>query len=341
MPTRTAFAITNDNSFTSYPDDDGWEVSSGNSPAQAEARYRTIGVENQILAFPSTNDDGFNMARIRFLFLNAYGEKIRGAPPIYLKLPANFNVTGFSDYSRTENIFAGGRDVYSAIGNAALQERGNEAAAAQGATEEALRAIGSAGLTGAEAFQYAAKKGLGSILGFIGSAGLSNIGQYEFNERRAVNPMAQLLYKGPQFRRYQLPFTMRPKNERDAENIRKIIGTFRVASSPAVPDTSGLTIGSDSAIAIGQGNSFTFGYPHLTQFRVGFIDPNSNSSKTIFKSKVCAIESVSVDYGGQKMTFFEDGMPTELNMTIQLTEVMPRTLGDSITDARNPDITMS
>lgn len=336
MPTKTAFSLTNDNSTTSYPDDAGWEIAPGNTPAQAEGRYATIGVNDSLISYPSSNDDGFNTPKMRFIFLNAYGEIIRGSPSIYLKLPSNFNVTGFSDYSRTENIFGGGKEIYSTIGNPALAEKGAESQAS-GATQQALDALGRAGISGAEAFQYALKKGASNILGFIGSAGLSNIGQYEFNERRAVNPMAQLLYKGPQFRRYQLPFNMRPKNSSEADNIRKIIGSFRVASSPSVPDTSGIYA---AGISIGQGNSFTFGYPHLTQFTVGFIDPYTNNTKKIFRSKVCAIESVSVDYGGQKMTFFEDGMPSELVLTIQLTEIMPRTLGDSITDARNPDIKM-
>lgn len=340
MATRTAFSLTSDNSTTSYPDDSGWEVSPGDRPAQAEGRYSSIGVSESMITYPSTtSDEGFNLPKIRFAFLNAYGEVIRGAPSIYLKLPGNFNVTGFSDYGRTETIFGTGdalsaASIYSSIANPALQEKG-AAAAAAGATAEALADLGNAGISGLEAFQYAAKKGLGNILGFIGSAGLSNIGQYEFMKRQAVNPMAQLLYKGPQFRRYQLPFTLKPKNKTESDNIRKIIGSFRVASSPSVPDTSGTQV---AGISIGQGNSFTFGYPHLTQFTVVFINPEDNAVKKIFRSKVCVIESVSVDYGGQKMTFFEDGMPTEMNMTLQLTEVMPRTLGDSITDAKDPNI---
>jgi hypothetical protein len=45
-----------------------------------------------------------------------------------------------------------------------------------------------------------------------------------------------------------------------------------------------------------------------------------------------------VDYGGQKMTFFEDGVPTEINLTIQLTEIVPRTLGDAITDTKQSSV---
>lgn len=344
MATRTAFALSNDNSGTSYPDDgpaSQWDRVAGTPASQAEGRYQRIGLQNATISFPSRNDVGFNTPQARFMFLNAYGERISGAPVVYLKIPPNFNVTGFSDYSRTEGVFAGGRDVYSAIAGGALGDKAAEFAKNQGnggITQEMLDALGKAGITGAEAIGYSLRRGLGSVLGFIGSAGLSNLGQYEFNERQAVNPMAQLLYKGPQVRRYQFPFTMTPKNSVDSKNIRDIINVFRVASSASVPDTSGVSIG--GTVSIGQGNSFTFGYPHLTQFTLSFLTPESTAKK-IFRSKVCVIESVSVDYGGQKMTFFEDGRPTDINLTLQLSEVMPRTLGDAYTEALDPNISMN
>jgi len=74
-----------------------------------------------------------------------------------------------------------------------------------------------------------------------------------------------------------------------------------------------------------------FGYPHLTAFDINFKSPTEN--KVIFESKLCAIESVAVDYGGQKMAFFEDGVPTEINLTLQLSEISVRTLGDARYDS--------
>lgn len=104
----------------------------------------------------------------------------------------------------------------------------------------------------------------------------------------------------------------------------------RQASSPTIPSGSG-----PLGAAIGPGTSYTFGYPHLTQFNINFMKITGNDSQltTLFRSKACAIDSVSADYGGQKMTFFEDGVPTEINFTIQLTEITPRTVGDAKFDA--------
>lgn len=330
MSTRTAFSLTFDPANAA-----------GSKPGQAEARYASIGAAGKSFYYPSSFDSGFNVPQVSFTFLNAYGDPISGGPTLQIKMPGLFNVTGISDYSRSENIFGG--DAYSIFEKGALQEKG-DAAAKAGAAQDVLDQIGRAGVSGAEAFQYSIKKGLGSILGFVGSAGLNNIGQFEFNSRRAVNPMAQLLFKGPQIRRYQFPFSFKPKNAKDSENIKKIIGVFRVASAASVSSSGGGEINTSgsvtSSIDLGAGNSFTFGYPHLTEFRVSFNSP-SGGIKHLFRSKVCAIESVSVDYGGQKMTFFEDGSPTEINLTIQLSEVMPRTLGDAVLDANDPNITLS
>jgi hypothetical protein len=150
--------------------------------------------------------------------------------------------------------------------------------------------------------------------------------------------MSQMLYKGPQYRRYQMPFILKPKTRKESEDIKKIISVFRLASAPSVPNTSGLGLG-DTNISIGEGNTFTFGYPHLTQFDLVFFS-DQNNSKRIFRSKPCVIESVSTDYGSQKMTFFEDGNPAEITLTGQLTEIVPRTLGDAKYDAVSSEITL-
>ena len=335
MTTRTAFALTFDPSNAA-----------GGQAGQAEARYSSIGAAGKSFYYPSSFDNGFNIPQVSFTFLNAYGDPISSGPTLQIKMPGLFNVTGISDYSRAENIFSSASALQSATGGALADKINN---AVKSVTDSAqindiTSQITSAGVSGAEAFQYSLKKGLGSILGFIGSAGLSNINQFEFNARRAVNPMAQLLYKGPQIRRYQFPFSFKPKNAKDSENIRKIIGVFRVASSSSVSSSSGGEMNTTGTVSsqfdLGAGNSFTFGYPHLTEFRVSFNSPEGGI-KHLFRSKVCAIESVSVDYGGQKMAFFEDGSPTEINLTIQLSEIMPRTLGDAVLDANDPNITLS
>jgi hypothetical protein len=319
---KTVFALTSDNESSSFPSDAGWPLAS-DTPSQAINRYSSFGPTQ--IQFPSSNE-GFNVPIARFTMLDAYGNKVSGAPKLQIRMPNLFNITNISDYAKTDNIF-GSTTAFEGAAKGVY----NEAAAKEGFSAANFA------LTAADAVQYSVKKGFANLEGFVKSAGMGNIGQFEFSGRVAVNPMSQMLYKGPQYRRYQMPFIMKPKTREESENIKKIISAFRLAASPSVPSTSGLGVGGN--INIGEGNAFTFGYPHLTQFDLLFYTDDKNS-KRIFRSKPCVIESVSTDYGSQKMTFFEDGNPAEITLTVQLTEIVPRTLGDAKYDAISSHITL-
>lgn len=316
--TITTFNLVADNQNTSYPDDGAYPIAQ-NRTNNAIQRYASAGLSNAKLQYPIDGAlNSFNVPLMKFVFLDAYAERISDTPQIFLRVPNLFNVSDFSDYSRTEAIFGAGSD-FANISQQVFNER---------KFQQGFDAANFA-LTAAEAFQYAIQKGLTGAQGFIQSAGLNNIAQAEFSARAAVNPFTQLLYKGPQYRKYQVPIIIKPKSQAEAEAAIKIITAFRVASAPSVPNTSGISVGEKS---IGAGSSFLFGYPHLTQFDIQF--KKDTEQKVLFRSKPCVIDSVAVDYGGQKMSFFEDGKPTEVNMTIQLTEIVPRTLGDAITDSK-------
>jgi hypothetical protein len=219
-------------------------------------------------------------------------------------------------------------NLYSEAGAENVGEQAGGDLTATEVTEGGTAGLLKYGATAAEAFLYALQKSLAGATGFLTSGGLNSISQAEFTGRAAVNPYAQLLYKGPQFRRYQVPVTFRPRSATESAAINKIVNTFKVASSPSAQNRS-VTIGGYT----GTLQSFTFGYPHLTQFSIEFNSPQG--AKTLYESKLCAIESVAMDYGGQKMTFFEDGRPTESTMTLQLSEVTVRTLGDAKYDAKS------
>lgn len=333
--TRTVFHLTGDSGDTSFPDEDTTAGINIGSDAQDISRYSIVG--RGPFQYP-LNNDGFNVPYMRFIILDASGSKINTAPRISLKLPNAFNLSNFSDYSKTDQIFGGRTAFEASTAGKTTKDTAADGFNASGYTQSA-----------GEALKYTLEKGLTNVLGFISSAGIGNISQYEFLNRRAINPQSQLLYKGPQYRKYQIPVTMRPRNQKEADNCAAIIKIFRLASSPTVPGsliTGSSNPNDNSTTALGAGSSFTFGYPHLVQFNINFqqvktISRQGGTIQVLYRSKVCAIDSVSVDYGGQKMTFFEDGKPTEMNLTIQLTEITPRTVGDAKNDARSSDSTFA
>lgn len=330
----TTFGLTPDNIYGGT-NEASVNAQFGGSATQATDRYANAGLTG-IYRYPETNFDGFNIPTMSFYFFDAFGNKISNSPSVFLKVPTGITIANISDYSRTESVFGDNMsgttgELYKTMG---LENLGKQS---QTTTESKIKEGGTEGLlkygaTAAEAFLYALQKSLGSATGFLTSGGLNAISQAEFTGRAAVNPYAQLLYKGPQFRRYTLPIVIKSRSSTESTAALNIIKIFKLASSPSVQNRQ-LALG-DKTFTL---QSFVFGYPHLVAFDINFASATSN--KIIFESKLCAIEQVQVDYGGQKFTFYEDGTPTDITMTLQLSEISVRTLGDARYDS-NQDKTI-
>ena len=168
-----------------------------------------------------------------------------------------------------------------------------------------------------------------------------------------------LIYQGPTFRRYTLPFIMKPTSLIEAKAMINIIKTFRIASSPkgGAPETlssarvateqetdaiprgeNDTTI--DTVLGLLKNTPIAFGYPDMCSFEIVMAEPTGALPTQIFGSEFCVIENVQVDYGSQnKMLFFgqaNDGKyyPAEVTLTINLKETtLP--LGMQITQENN------
>jgi len=103
--------------------------------------------------------------------------------------------------------------------------------------------------SGLEAIQKGLMNALGAGVGYISSAGQSGKSQAEFLTRKLFNSFQQLIYQGPRFRSFQLPFNMKPTSYEEAKTMRDIIHTFRVASSPRGNLNDSLTGFSETALA--------------------------------------------------------------------------------------------
>ena len=151
----------------------------------------------------------------RFKFFDATGAE-SSAPTIYIRLGGTFNTQLSNGYQETSGIFGG-------VTPGGLGEGG-----LAGFTEILGKVKGSA----LEAIQKGLANALGAGVGYIGSAGQSGKPQIEFLTRKLFNSFQQLIYQGPRFRAFQLPFNMKPTSYQEAKIMRDIIHTFRVASSP-------------------------------------------------------------------------------------------------------------
>lgn len=286
----------------------------------------------------------YNTPVMKFSFFDAGGnERSGGGPvPIYIRMTSSFETVLANPYQEQEGIFGSPVSI-SATDTDAL-----------GTITGILSSGGKAGI---EAVKKQVLAGIGATGGFIASAGASGISQTEFLTRQFFNNFQQLIYKGPQFRRFSPSFTMRPTSYDEALSMKRIISLFRFVSSPragivsalgevpkaeeTVEETNSVFSLSDVDIsyfkatdsdAISGGSQFTFGYPDTCVMEIFMVkgDPGESIANPMFQSQLCVIESVNVTYGSQnKMTFFKpneeaDGVyfPTEVILQLQLRELV-------------------
>jgi len=310
---RTVFSIATDKDG-SYPEYD-------TSLENAVNRYEQFS-EDKI---EFIGEEEYQVPIMKFNIIAEDGGRMPNAPRIVLKAPPQFNLSNINNYTQDGPIFGGG--VGGGEGAAAFQKLFDSTR--EDFLSNAADASAPFLFSAKDAFEYSLKKAGGNLAGFIGSAGLSNISQFEFLTKRTINPMQQQLFKGPSFRRYSLNFNMKPRNLTQAQAIRNAVSCFKIAAAASLPAEK-VVNGN-----VEEGSNFTFGYPHLLQFDLEMKRLNSTDSETLFQSKVCVIETVISDYGGQKMTFLPANYPTETNLAISLIEVTPRTFGDANIDITN------
>jgi hypothetical protein len=158
----------------------------------------------------------------KFVFYDTKGVPLSGssAPTIYVRLGGTFNSTLTNGYQEAQGIMG------SPTGTSIFEG-------------EAGKALGRLGSSFIEGLQKQIVQGVAGATGYVASAGQSGKTQVEFLQRIMLNNFQQLIYQGPTFRRFQLPFIMKPHSLDEAETMLSIISSFRVASSPRTGTETG------------------------------------------------------------------------------------------------------
>lgn len=121
---------------------------------------------------------------------------------------------------------------------------------------------------------------------------------------QVANPYLTALFKGVDFRTFEMSFKFVPISEKDCETIDNIIRTFRGAALPP-----------------GEGAKQTafLGYPN--EFEISYIW-RGKENKYLHKFKRCVLTGVDVDYTGMGMwSAMRNGFPAESNMTLRFSEI--------------------
>lgn len=114
-----------------------------------------------------------------------------------------------------------------------------------------------------------------------------------------LNPMLWMMFKNPEFKVFQFSWQFTPVDQEESVDVVEIINYFKRESLPAT------NLG-----------GFLYEYPSIALIK---FFPNDFFT---FRMKPCAILNVEVDYtGGGMPSFFKNGAPTVINLTVVAKEI--------------------
>ena len=228
-----------------------------------------------------------------------------------------------------------------AIGNAILRG-GQDSRAAfdqmmskDDSTWDAVKSAFSAGSSLAEggaimeaakqaAAQATKQKVAGAALG-----GATAVQALEATAGRIINPHKAVMYGGPGgFRIFNYTFTMMPRSKAEADEIAKIVWSFKYYMHPGLggenANSRSNSANSGDGATINTSHTLTFPEEFGIDLRVNKSDPGTTGSnvKPLFKIDRCFLESLNVDYATQgSLAFFEDGgQPQTTTLALQFKE---------------------
>ena len=139
--------------------------------------------------------------------------------------------------------------------------------------------------------------------GLVGGAA----GQALINAGQVTNPHTQMLFKAPQLRQFSFTFKMMPRTLAEAQEIVKIVKFFRAA---AHPELAGGAKGDAFEMA-------TFQFPDI--FEIKYLT-RGKENKNLIKHVNSYLTSVSVTYNDTAPVFYNNGMPSEVTLTLGFQE---------------------
>ncbi len=156
--------------------------------------------------------------------------------------------------------------------------------------------------------------GVKSILNRLGISALDTIAPgaealIALNRGKVMAPKMEVMFEGIGKRKFQYTFVFTPDSLAEAEEVERIIFTFRKHAASNFAD----------------GTTFGFELEIPDMFEIQYYTDKGSPNGYLHKIGNCALESVSVTYGGDKMTFHETDShgapPTKTSMTLSFKEL--------------------
>ena len=125
----------------------------------------------------------------------------------------------------------------------------------------------------------------------------------------APNPKKEQIFKNMDFRTFQYDYQFFPRSAKESENIRNIVNTFKYHMHPEFKDDDG----------------FLYIYPG--EFEIYYYI-GDNQNPYVHKHTSAVLKEVNVNYTPQgQFATFDNGAPTQINMTLSFQELSILTKG--------------
>ena len=150
------------------------------------------------------------------------------------------------------------------------------------------------------------QEALGDAAGIAGAMGLKSDKQGAAASAAtglAANPKKEQIFKGVDYRTFAFDYQFFPRDPSEAANVIEIIQAFKYHMHPEFKDAA----------------EFLYIYP--SEFDVEYY-ANSKTNKYVHRHTSCVLTEMNVNYtpNGQFNTF-ENGMPTQINISLQFKEL--------------------
>lgn len=171
----------------------------------------------------------------------------------------------------------------------------------------ALAAAGTAATELAKAVQNKDAKNLSEpAKAIVANLALSkgpNAGALSAATGLAANPKKEQVFKGVDFRTFQFDYQFFPRDEKEAENVLNIIQAFKYHMHPEFKDN----------------NNFIYLYP--SEFDISYYQ-GGKENLNIHRHTSCVLTEMNINYTPNgTFTTFPNGMPTQINVTMNFREL--------------------
>jgi len=151
----------------------------------------------------------------------------------------------------------------------------------------------------------AQKNGMGALAG--GDTGKAIAEAVLYNKRTLLNPNQVTTFNGSNTRSYSFEFKLIATSQKDSDTIRNILERLRLNAYPS-------------------GNRFTLKYP--SEFNIKVLNRDDTVNKYYSPTYNCFLLSMSSSYNTTANSFYKDGAPLDVTLSLQFQETKALTRED-------------